>query len=42
MTVATKTKAPAKRQVHKSYLKLIVELPLASIKSQKQLMLVRR
>jgi len=37
MTVATKSKAPAKRQVHKSYLKLIVERPLASIKSQKQL-----
>jgi HTH-type transcriptional regulator/antitoxin HigA len=37
MTVATRTKARRKRQVHKSYLNLIMELPLASIKSQQQL-----
>jgi|ERR1043165_2739249 HTH-type transcriptional regulator/antitoxin HigA len=37
MTVATRTKARGKRQVPKSYLNLIAELPLASIKSQRQL-----
>lgn len=37
MTAATSTKARGKRRVHTSYLNLIVELPLASIKSQKQL-----
>ena len=37
MTVATKTKAREKRQVPKSYLNLIIELPLASIKTQQQL-----
>lgn len=37
MKVATKTKVGRNRQVHKSYLNLIVELPLASIKSQQQL-----
>ena len=37
MTVATKTKPRGSRQVHKSYLNLIVEMLLASIKSQQQL-----
>ncbi len=37
MKVATKTKVGRNRRVHKSYLNLIVELPLASIKSQQQL-----
>jgi hypothetical protein len=37
MTVATRTKTRGKRHVHKSYLNLIVELPLASIKSQQQM-----
>ena len=37
MSAATKTKPRASRQVHKSYLDLIVELPLTSIKSEKQL-----
>lgn len=37
MPVATRMKGRGKRQVHKSYLNLIVELPLASIKSKQQL-----
>jgi HTH-type transcriptional regulator/antitoxin HigA len=37
MPFATKTKTRRSRQVHKSYLNLIVELPLASIKAQPQL-----
>jgi HTH-type transcriptional regulator/antitoxin HigA len=37
MPVATKTKTRRSRRVHKSYLNLIVEMPLASIKAQPQL-----
>jgi HTH-type transcriptional regulator / antitoxin HigA len=37
MNAATKTKVHRKRQLDKSYLDLIVEFPLASIKSQQQL-----
>jgi HTH-type transcriptional regulator/antitoxin HigA len=37
MKMATKTKVRPNRQVHKSYLNLIVQSPLASIKSQQQL-----
>lgn len=37
MTVATRPKARIKRPVHKSYLNLIVDLPLTSIRSQNQL-----
>lgn len=37
MSVAMKTKTPRSRRISKSYLDLIVELPLASIRSQGQL-----
>ena len=37
MPAATKTKKRGKRPVHPSYLNLIIEHPLASIKSQRQL-----
>jgi HTH-type transcriptional regulator / antitoxin HigA len=37
MNLATKTKGGRKRQVNKSYFDLIVEFPLASIKSERQL-----
>src|SRR2546430_2324801 len=37
MSVAAKTKARRQRPLHQSYLNLITELPLTSIKSQPQL-----